>query len=540
MRPSKHLRPILAAACAALLLPALPAFAAATISIVHPFYIRPGVDYQLVIEGDNTGLDGERTDGTQWKLYSPICVYDDGSWQYISGVSVSLTGPSNDGLPANEDDFFEDVEMYPGVNRVELPGTLSGRLVKGQGTGPANKIGQLGVYSFDINGYDGEWGVTAKFMLGAVDFLSPEGIKQDVDKVYQTFVIIPPSGELMYELAVTGGSGSGWYFEDETVAVSADPPMTGQGFLSWVGDTAHLTDHTQSATTVVMPANAVHVTATYGEYYTLTVTNGSGSGQYIETQIAQISADPPDTGKLFARWIGDFAYLDDGYEATTTVTMPSADISVTAIYAWAYELTVNSGTGDGLYLYGTVVDIQADQAPTGKLFDLWTGDIGPVAELDQPSTTVEMSNTDVELTATYADVLYTLTVYSGNGSGSYLYGESVQIDADAPPFGQVFSRWIGDVAGVTDVDASITTITMPPSDVEITATYRYRGDLSGPSGVPDGFVGQADLDIILDAWGDSVPPGDPRADITGPQGVPDGFVGQADLDVVLDDWGMSS
>jgi len=55
------------------------------------------------------------------------------------------------------------------------------------------------------------------------------------------------------------------------------------------------------------------------------------------------------------------------------------------------------------------------------------------------------------------------------------------------------------------------------------------GDLDG-----DCFCGQNDLDIVLDAWGDSVPPGDPRADVSG-----DGFVGQSDLDVVLDDWGES-
>jgi hypothetical protein len=70
---------------------------------------------------------------------------------------------------------------------------------------------------------------------------------------------------------------------------------------------------------------------------------------------------------------------------------------------------------------------------------------------------------------------------------------------------------------------------MPAGDVEVTATYNQalRGDLNN-----DGFCGQADLDILLDAWGDSVPPGDPRADPSG-----DGFVGQVDLDVVLDDWG---
>ena len=56
-----------------------------------------------------------------------------------------------------------------------------------------------------------------------------------------------------------------------------------------------------------------------------------------------------------------------------------------------------------------------------------------------------------------------------------------------------------------------------------------EGDLDG-----DGFVGQADLDIVLGEWGNG-PPGDPRADADD-----DGFVGQADLDVVLGSWGQGT
>ncbi len=52
------------------------------------------------------------------------------------------------------------------------------------------------------------------------------------------------------------------------------------------------------------------------------------------------------------------------------------------------------------------------------------------------------------------------------------------------------------------------------------------GDLDG-----DGFVGLADLDIILNNWNQSIPPGDPLADPTG-----DDFVGLADLDIVLNNW----
>ena len=52
------------------------------------------------------------------------------------------------------------------------------------------------------------------------------------------------------------------------------------------------------------------------------------------------------------------------------------------------------------------------------------------------------------------------------------------------------------------------------------------GDLDG-----DGFVGIADLNIVLGNWNQNVPPGDPLADPSG-----DGFVGIDDLNTVLGNW----
>jgi PEP-CTERM motif len=52
------------------------------------------------------------------------------------------------------------------------------------------------------------------------------------------------------------------------------------------------------------------------------------------------------------------------------------------------------------------------------------------------------------------------------------------------------------------------------------------GDLDG-----DGFVGIADLNIVLGNWNQNVPPGDPLADPSG-----DGFVGIEDLNTVLGNW----
>ncbi len=65
-----------------------------------------------------------------------------------------------------------------------------------------------------------------------------------------------------------------------------------------------------------------------------------------------------------------------------------------------------------------------------------------------------------------------------------------------------------------------------PSIVMEFADGSLEGDLNG-----DGFVGLDDLDIVLGAWNQNVPPADPAADPSG-----DGFVGLDDLDVVLNNW----
>ncbi|MEZ6192782.1 MAG: hypothetical protein R3C45_16030 [Phycisphaerales bacterium] len=60
----------------------------------------------------------------------------------------------------------------------------------------------------------------------------------------------------------------------------------------------------------------------------------------------------------------------------------------------------------------------------------------------------------------------------------------------------------------------------------VTLQTTLPGDLDG-----DGFVGIADLNLVLGNWNLNVPPGDPLADPSG-----DGFVGIADLNVVLGNW----
>jgi hypothetical protein len=111
----------------------------------------------------------------------------------------------------------------------------------------------------------------------------------------------------------------------------------------------------------------------------------------------------------------------------------------------------------------------------GWRFVGWTATAN--ATIAQPSsaatTTILAANTTV--TATFAEgpsTRYQLTVANGSGSGEYAAADVVGIAANAPPKGQVFVAWIGDVDHLADADASSTTVTMPAAPVAVTATYR--------------------------------------------------------------------
>jgi len=250
---------------------------------------------------------------------------------------------------------------------------------------------------------------------------------------------------------------------------------------------------------------------------------------------------------LLLRWVLD----DPGGCDWETVVFPDAgyhdlydpETEIGTVHSWELAaapipefvtLTVNSGNGDGIYQPEELVEIEADPAESGMIFDAWVGDTAGIEDVNGWTAMMRVPASDAEITATYVEA-YTLTVNSGVGGGIYKAGEVIEIEADPPPSGMVFYEWEGDCEGIEDVYSDSTRVTMATSDAEITAGYRVDlpGDLDG-----SGFVGQGDLDIVLDQWGNGQPspPNEPisdsRADPSG-----DEFVGQADLDIVLDNWG---
>jgi hypothetical protein len=66
--------------------------------------------------------------------------------------------------------------------------------------------------------------------------------------------------------------------------------------------------------------------------HTLKVNKGRGSGRHGAGDFVKVTADEPPAGKMFALWSGDTEILTNPSVPTTTATMPSIDVTITATY----------------------------------------------------------------------------------------------------------------------------------------------------------------------------------------------------------------
>ena len=167
----------------------------------------------------------------------------------------------------------------------------------------------------------------------------------------------------------------------------------------------------------------------------------------------------------------------DGTDQTQEQEQKTDDSGSVVVEEEQFFLTVDSGTGSGQYKAGDKVVINANLPADGKEFSHWSGGTAYLEDVNTSSTTVTMPKSDVNVAATYKDKpieYFSLTVESGSGSGQYKAGEVVNIVADEPAEGQIFSHWMGDVNYLGDANSSSTTVTMPESEVMISAVYYYE------------------------------------------------------------------
>ena len=142
--------------------------------------------------------------------------------------------------------------------------------------------------------------------------------------------------------------------------------------------------------------------------YTLTVTNGSGDGDYEEGTAVVIVADPPPAGQVFDGWSivsGPGSFSGSQTSETSEWTTGGADAELIANYVAAptYTLTVTGGTGDGNYVEGAEVQVVADPPAQGMQFKDWNLVSGSVdlANPDASTTTATILAFDATIEATY-------------------------------------------------------------------------------------------------------------------------------------------
>lgn len=140
-----------------------------------------------------------------------------------------------------------------------------------------------------------------------------------------------------YELDVYSGSGDATDVEKGTlIAISADGAASGMVFDRWIGAASAIADLNAASTTVTMPAHDLYLVASYRATaeatHSITVTSGHGSGVSKVDSIVMIEAGQAPFGQEFDSWTGDTQVIADVNESSTTVRMPAADVSVTAVY----------------------------------------------------------------------------------------------------------------------------------------------------------------------------------------------------------------
>ncbi|MCV9385267.1 NBR1-Ig-like domain-containing protein [Reichenbachiella ulvae] len=149
--------------------------------------------------------------------------------------------------------------------------------------------------------------------------------------------LLDPSTELSYSLQVNDGSGSGVYTSGTVVNLVANAAPSGQEFDQWVIDngTVSISDVNASTTSLTMQQSAATVSATYRDIkYTLTVSSGSGSGDYIQGEDVTIVADAAPSGFEFDQWVIDSGspVILDPTAISTNLVMGGEAASISATY----------------------------------------------------------------------------------------------------------------------------------------------------------------------------------------------------------------
>lgn len=217
--------------------------------------------------------------------------------------------------------------------------------------------------------------------------------------------------------------------EDEVVTIKGVPYgeyANYQTFKNWSGTAQDLIllqpDSEHQEATFIMPYRDISYVANFETHIprTLTIKNGyistsgsptASSGPSTATYFAgdeiMIIANIASFGMSFYEWRGTESALHQIVGVTTAedpsvsiLTMPDEDVTLEPFYidAAGHYLTVNNGTGGGIYKYGTRVSISAT-VPNHYRFSRWSGNTSYLTDISSPYQSFIMPDNALEFTA---------------------------------------------------------------------------------------------------------------------------------------------
>lgn len=218
---------------------------------------------------------------------------------------------------------------------------------------------------------------------------------------------------------------------------------------------------------------------------------GEGTFTYdFCTEVALVAT--PESGYRFVGWSGGSAPIEDVSSPITIITSVHGRYRVKANFEEIppdqLSLTVSSTVGgsvtvpnEGTFTYnmGTLVTLVATPA-SGYRFVSWSGDVGNIADVTSPSTSINMQGS-YAVTANFepvSAVTYSLSIFStaggsvtspGQGTFGYVGGTVVNLVASAEA-GYRFVNWTGSVGTIVNISSASTTITMQ-GNYAITANF---------------------------------------------------------------------
>lgn len=189
----------------------------------------------------------------------------------------------------------------------------------------------------------------------------------------------------------------------EKIIKPSDPVKNGYRFNGWYSDPEF--DHPFVFDSVIEGDTTIY--ANFIKEYSVTVSGGTADiTNAIAGEKVTVTAAAAPSGYVFDKWEATTGSVifDDVNSTTTTFSMPEGDVSVKATYVQLFKVGVTSGTADKtMAKAGETVEVTADAAPEGYVFDKWESVLGSVtfADVKSAKTTFVMPERNVLVKATY-------------------------------------------------------------------------------------------------------------------------------------------